>query len=378
MNKRIGTICVITIIVLFLVFYNILNSIFGNNIYLAVICPLFWLLLFLFCYISPSRVITKHERIDITQTMIISAISYIILYFLLGLIFGFQYSPYKHDIISIGLNIWLLCITIPMEEYVRSYLVKNNSNNSFVLFLITILFTFVMLNFGILQSSYNNFISGFKYTSSQLFTTLISNFLLSYVVLKTDSIPNTIYRLLLQLVLILTPIMPNLDWYISAVINLVVVTITYIYIKNWCLNKEKELSIRDLRKNSSKRYIPFYISIILFILFVAGIFSYQPITIMSNSMFPEFKKGDVLIVKKIKDKSSLNIGDIIEFKHDKIITHRIVNIYSNDIKYYFKTKGDNNLEDDNYIVKEEDIVGKVEFVIPGIGYPSVMMKELFE
>lgn len=95
---------------------------------------------------------------------------------------------------------------------------------------------------------------------------------------------------------------------------------------------------------------------------------YEAYLITTNSMEPELKKDDIIIIKKCKEEE-LKVGDIVTFKRDgEVITHRIVEIDKNDntgIQYL--TKGDNNnVADDEYITFE-DIEGLEILRIPYLG-----------
>lgn len=83
------------------------------------------------------------------------------------------------------------------------------------------------------------------------------------------------------------------------------------------------------------------------------------IKIIGKSMFPTYKEGDYVEVDYINIKD-IKIGDIIVHNHwkDNMTIHRVVDIIEKDIKY-IKTRGDNNSVDDEYLVIEEDIIGKV-------------------
>ena len=71
-------------------------------------------------------------------------------------------------------------------------------------------------------------------------------------------------------------------------------------------------------------------------------------------MIPEFKKGDIIIIKKEKE---YNIGDIITFEDEEgnSITHRIIEKYEDE----FYMKGDNNNTKDEKKVTYSQISGKV-------------------
>lgn len=84
-------------------------------------------------------------------------------------------------------------------------------------------------------------------------------------------------------------------------------------------------------------------------------------------MKPTLNEQDVVIVKGCK-KEELKTGDIITFnRQEEIISHRIIDIFKDGNKLKIKTKGDNNEIEDNFILEEEDIIGKVCFKLKGIG-----------
>ncbi len=111
----------------------------------------------------------------------------------------------------------------------------------------------------------------------------------------------------------------------------------------------------------------------------SGIFPIYALSVGSESMVPNIYKGDVIIVKKI-DKNKireLKINDILVFKYNKkVIVHRIVEITKINNHYYFKTKGDNNNEVDNWTIEENNIIGFASWKVRYIGYPTVWLNEM--
>ena len=108
-----------------------------------------------------------------------------------------------------------------------------------------------------------------------------------------------------------------------------------------------------------------------------GLFKYQPIAVLSGSMSPTFNRGDAVVVNKLttREKGELKKGDIIQYvSGTKYVVHRIVDI-TNDERgnKLFITKGDHNNTVDADKVALENVKGKVSFVIPLIGYPSVWL-----
>ena len=77
----------------------------------------------------------------------------------------------------------------------------------------------------------------------------------------------------------------------------------------------------------------------------ANIFGYYLYDVVTESMEPTIKAGEVIIAKKVEDANALEVGDIITFRSPYgsfNITHRIVDVvYKKDGGVdYFKTKGD--------------------------------------
>lgn len=95
-------------------------------------------------------------------------------------------------------------------------------------------------------------------------------------------------------------------------------------------------------------------------------------TILSPSMYPTIKPGDIIVTYR---ENAYYKGDIITFvstsniSSGKTITHRI---YSEPIemngKMQYTTKGDNNPTPDSSPASEDNVLGKVLFKIPKAGY----------
>jgi len=106
-----------------------------------------------------------------------------------------------------------------------------------------------------------------------------------------------------------------------------------------------------------------------------------PIAIVKgNSMYPTLQYGDLVVFTR-PPKGILPNGTIIVFVQTTtgnrfldsfiapIVIHRIVGvIIQSDGTIYYKTKGDNNLYEDPFLVKESNILGVPVFVIPKAGH----------
>ncbi len=119
-----------------------------------------------------------------------------------------------------------------------------------------------------------------------------------------------------------------------------------------------------------------YIICIIWICFILGMFSYKPITMLTDSMAPMFSRGDVVIYKEL-DEAELEKIDkdtiIMYSVGDKNIVHRVIDVKKIDGNILYQTKGDNNNVSDTMLVSPNQIKGKYVFHIKYIGFPSVWL-----
>lgn len=91
--------------------------------------------------------------------------------------------------------------------------------------------------------------------------------------------------------------------------------------------------------------------------------------VQSGSMMPAIKMGSVVMVKPAQD---YKIGDIISFgKYSRFkapTTHRIYDIKVAEGKPVYITKGDANNAPDQREITKRDIIGKVLFDVPYLGF----------
>lgn len=94
-------------------------------------------------------------------------------------------------------------------------------------------------------------------------------------------------------------------------------------------------------------------------------------TILTQSMYPTIKAGDVVITYK-NDLNEYNKGDVITFVSKAnggiTVTHRIADTFLVDDGFSYQTKGDNNNAEDREMIAGDDVLGKVVLKIPKAGY----------
>ena len=108
---------------------------------------------------------------------------------------------------------------------------------------------------------------------------------------------------------------------------------------------------------------------------VGGFF---PLIVLTDSMYPEIKSGDLIICRTV-EAEDIKEGDVISFfdpagNGTSIVTHRVVEVVEEGGALLFRTRGDNNNTDDKVLVGAQDVVGTYKNRIPGAGNIALFMQ----
>ena len=138
--------------------------------------------------------------------------------------------------------------------------------------------------------------------------------------------------------------------------------------------------MRNLLDNKAVRIMLRIVKFIIYILLICIVFivimqrvsgntiaigGIRMFNVVSESMAPDYTKGDILIVKET-DAKKIKVGQDIAYQGEegqvagKIVTHRVVNIETENNELKFHTKGISNMIEDPE-VKENQIFGVVVY-----------------
>lgn len=377
MKKNLIIYGILALYLLFNVFVIVPNR-SEMNLYNELINPLMWIVICVVAiFLGKDSGLRVRSGVNKTQSLLIVLIIYIILYFLSGLIFGFERTPYSKDILSVLLNLWSFGSIIILQEYVRLQLVKNGNKKMYSLILTTLVFFVLNLNYSNFLDNFTDFKTIFIYASSVLLPAIAESAVLTYLIYTSGVKASIIYRLFVTIPPFLIPIVPSLDWFVTAVVGVVLPLAVYIYINYVNVVKNERLSRGERKRYSPVVYIPVFALIAVFAAFVMGLFKYQPVAVLSGSMSPTFNRGDAVIINKLskQEKNELKKGDIIQFiSGTRYVVHRIYKVTNDEYgNKAFITKGDHNNAPDSDMVSLDNVIGKVSFSVPLIGYPSVWL-----
>lgn len=371
----------VLIIEVIMILFLFLNSFVVN------ILSNYLLVLFLFLSLCLYKIFfdfekDKHRNTnDIILYLIIYLLIVLILYYAIGFFTGYVRTPNYYTLYGL-LNIILpIILTIFISEFFRYQLLRKSEGNLKLIILTTLLFIFVDVTNSIYFADFSSGYSIIVFVGLTLLPSICKNIFSTYTSSQTGYKPAIILSLCISLYKYLLPIIPDFNEYFLSMFTLIVLTIiTLIIVKvlRSNSNSEQETDSKQSKRLFTFAYICEAVFAIILIYFVSGYFKYYAIAIASNSMYPTFERGAVAIIRKIdEDYNALEVGDIIAYHYEnRIIAHRIAKITEIDGNNYFYTKGDANESIDNYVVRQDMIMGTIDVYIPFIGYPTVWLNEL--
>ena len=375
-NKGIYTFCSFLLVFILILKFLIIDK---AGDYTYIVNSIFWIL----SLIVISKTIglqrdNNNIKTSSIQVTLISLMLYIVLTYLSGLFLGFLKNSYSLTFVNIIKNTYTFAIMIIAEELIRYMVAKKSGRSIMPLLLLTILY--IVLDFVI---SFNTeaMMDGlhlFIYISNKLMPNIARHVLFSYIAKNVSYVPNLILRLYFTLSPFILPIIPDLGYYVTFVIGVLFPYLVYLLVGRM-VNKRDKYKRKTFKKNILLINIPLIACLLFVVCLVGGIFKYQIIAIGSGSMEPIIYRGDAVIFEKITDdlKNNLEVGTVIIFRNNgNYITHRIMSITESNGSIIYKTKGDNNIAEDDFDVYENDLVGIVRYNVKYIGFPTLWFQEL--
>ena len=316
---------------------------------------------------------------EIIRNILIYIFVYYIIIYLAGLFIGFARTIYSFTISNLVNNILPTFITIVLVETIRHELI-NKSNKSKII-LVTSCIVLILFEASYNFAAYNMAAKDevYKYIGLVIIASISKNILMTVINTKTDAYPGIIYRTILEELIYVVIIVPNLGPYLESIALIILpVFISFMIINN---ERRKVIDKPKDKKRVNKIYLVVTAILLVLVLLNSGLIKYQIMVIGSNSMKEYMEKGDVIYLERLnkEEKKKLKKGEILVFTYDnKIISHRITRVIEREGQMYYTTKGDNNDQEDNAVVKGDNVIGKVLHRIKYVGLPSIWLSELFD
>ena len=378
--KSYYTVFLVETVIMFLVILNSFNSILSNVYvlpFILFVCDVIFF--FVLGFEKTNKRLNKIVDFDIFMFSMVS----LILYYLFGIII--EYAKSNNYLTLYGLTVFIIptILKIIFKEHLRNSLLTKSGDNKFLIIYSVILFIMIDILPALSILNMSNMHDVFIFTALVLLPSITVNAVATYINIKVGYMPVIIYSLIFSLYQYVVPIVPNTSEYLKAIIDFILPILILFKVRkivNKYYDEDEEID-RNYKKSSIILLIIPIILTIIIIYFVSGYFRYYALAIASGSMHPVFDRGSVVVTEQVNDKydnyNKLKEGEIIAFKAEKnIVVHRLIRIVNIGDEVYYYTKGDANKEEDNYLIKKENIIGIVRFKIPYIGYPTVLFSEI--
>jgi signal peptidase len=307
------------------------------------------------------------------------AVIFIIVSVITGIIDGFGRSPYDHSAIGIIVNIFTVGSMLIGRESARNCIVNNLAEEESFLIFVPISFVMAVISFKI-----DRFIclkdlkSIVQFTAQYIAPEFLQNLMATYLAFLGGWLPAFIYMGTMQAFHWFSPVLPDAKWITAALTGILCPAFSLPAMQGIFLKDTKALRGADRRKEGLGGWIVTSLVSIAIIWFSVGMFPIYPSVVATGSMKPMIKPGDMILVEKITDKEDvgkLKVGDVIQFKkYSYMVSHRIIEVVEEEGVKLYRTKGDNNSGPDVDLVKPEDLRGRIRFVVPKIGLPTLIIK----
>lgn len=217
----------------------------------------------------------------------------------------------------------------------------------------------------------------FIYIVTDVIPVFTRNILATTLVFYGGAGAGILYGGLLQIFQRCAPFLPELPWIANSAIGICFPVLYAMIIKEQCQLLEGEQDTKE--EGSTAVYLAGLFFAVAFSWFCVGVFPVYPSVVLTGSMEPEIKPGDVVLIRKLmeeKELYQLAEHDVINFRRDDIsITHRITEVVSDKAgNRTFRTKGDNNASEDERLVKPNEVKGRVVKVVPKVGGAVLILK----
>lgn len=296
-----------------------------------------------------------------------------------GLFSSFGQSPYSFKPASIIINLVYAGTMLAGMEISRAWLINQLARKRLLLALILVASLYTLLTIPFERvASITAEAGSIPFIGGTLLPAFTESLLTTQLALFAGPLAAICYRGMLEAFWWFSPVLPNLPWVFKAIIGvgvpiagMVVGTGIYNNIANRHANRKKS------REGFPAGWVFTSVFAVMAIWFSVGLFPFQPSVIASGSMQPTFNTGDIVMVAKMPAEKIDN-GDIIVYRASETmdIVHRVVDIEKKGSSLVFITRGDAYKFNDPEPVLGENVIGKVIFSIPKIGWVAIKIKNL--
>ena len=329
-----------------------------------------------YAFVKKRSILSFYKK-QVTLLLLVTVCLYLVLYYVMGLYFGFGIAYRSLSFLSFVELILPIAIIILTSEVIRSILLAQNSQLASAASYCICVFAELLIAGGIhyLTSAYVLM----DFFGMTVFPAITANALYHYVSKRYGAIPNAIYRLILTLYVYIIPFVPDVPRIITAFLLLFLPLVVYLFLS--LLYEKKTRTATE--KKSKWRYVfrgMGVVAVTAVIMLLSCQFRYGIIVVVSPSMAGEINTGDAVVFESYEHCRSVKENDIIVFSkngNDNIV-HRVIKVQEFDGQTQYITKGDANEDPDAGFITDDQIVGIVRFKVLYVGYPSLWLHQILK
>jgi signal peptidase len=348
--------------------------------------PLLWGFLALVVWRLPGyKAVSKlRERSTIIATALIIGFLQVVMYLIGGLFSSFGRSPSSFTPVGIIANVVFAGSMLIGTELSRTWLASRLGRRHPSLAVAFIATFYTLMSISLSQIiGLKLQIESVNQINSTWLPLLAENLLATLLARLAGPKASLAYRAIPAAFWWFCPVLPDLPWSLKGLIG-AGVPIAGLSVVNYFHDTQTSRG-KSKRKTKQEAFptgtVFTAIFSVVLIWFAVGLFPFQPQLVGSGSMRPVLDVGDIVIVAKVTA-ANIRLGDIIQYKkmeNQAIITilHRVIKIEEAGGAKSFITRGDANNAPDTEPVIPENVVGKVIYTVPKIGWLSVFIKGFF-
>lgn len=334
----------------------------------AVLMPLF---------VKKRSILSIHKN-QVLLLLAVIALLYVMGYYISGIPFGFYKNPYRLTVSNFFSFLLPSAAVIVFTEIIRYVTLAQRDKLSSVLCWLSCVLAEVLLYSNIPSvATFNRFMT---LMAGAFFPAVVANCLYHYLSRQYGMYPNLAYRLITTLYLYVFPIASGISDSLLNFLRILLPIAIYYFIDSLFAKKRRYALQKANRFSRVASKVLSVLAVILMtgtIMLVSNHFYYGAYVIASESMTGELNKGDVVIYEQYEDQF-IPSGQVVIFKKNNSVTiHRVVDIQIiNGVTRYY-TKGDANEDMDDGFVTDGEILGLVDYKLPGLGYPTLWIRDMF-
>ena len=330
-----------------------------------------------------TKVIVKKRKVrnstykQVIWMMLVFALIYIGLYYLLGFHYGFYRSRFRFSIKSLFYNIIPIIVIVISMEYIRSSLIQQEVKGIDVLTFIGMFIVDMAIYAGIYDvTTLSGFLANLGYV---ILPSISFNILYNYISYRFYHEPIIVFKLIIMLYMYVIPVIPDVYQFLVNFVRFVYPYIIYVFLRKFFSKRMIEnIGMSEELSMDNTKFVVASVIILVFIMFLSNQLKFGMFVVGSSSMNGTLNKGDCLVFEKLGKNDMIKQYDVIAFrKGNTQYIHRVVSIKERMGKTIYITKGDaNDTNDDGYITRE-DIIGIGKVRLRYMGYPTLWVNQLF-